>query len=123
MKKIYLLLLFTILSVNVTAQVVTPSLDGAFPVEMASAAGWRFGSALGGQTSFDIGIEGEDKTKPIRQLIAAGYKNIVFIGDALLFFPEIQVNQAYLSSMASQVYDIIDIELAHYSGTVIVNCF
>jgi len=52
MKKIYLLLLVTIFSVNVSAQIVTPSLDAAFPVEMASAAGWRFGSAVGVQTSF-----------------------------------------------------------------------
>ncbi len=58
MKKIYLLLLVTIFSVNVSAQVVTPSLDGAFPVEMASAAGWRFGSTLGGQTSFGK-VDGE----------------------------------------------------------------
>lgn len=36
----------------VSAQVVTPELDAAFPVEMASAAGWRFGSAIGAQSSF-----------------------------------------------------------------------
>ena len=41
-----------IVSVNVSAQVVTPSLDAGFPVDMSSAAGWRFGSALGVQTSF-----------------------------------------------------------------------
>ncbi len=52
MKKVYLLLLFTIFSASVSAQIVTPSLDAGFPVEMASAAGWRFGSALGVQTSF-----------------------------------------------------------------------
>ncbi len=38
---------------------------------------------LGGQTSFDIGIAGEDKTKPIRLLIKNNNKKIVFIGDAL----------------------------------------
>ena len=38
---------------------------------------------LGGQTSFDIGIKGEDKTKPIRTLVEKGVENIVFIGDAL----------------------------------------
>ncbi len=51
--KIYLLLISIFLAVNVaSAQVVTPQLDSAFPVEMASAAGWRFGSALGVQSSF-----------------------------------------------------------------------
>ncbi len=38
---------------------------------------------LGGQTSFDIGVKGEDKTKPIRELVEKGFQEIVFIGDAL----------------------------------------
>lgn len=38
---------------------------------------------LGGQTSFDIGIVGQDKTKPIRMLLDDGFKKIIFIGDAL----------------------------------------
>ncbi|NQU64465.1 MAG: hypothetical protein HQ517_09315, partial [SAR324 cluster bacterium] len=62
MKKIYLLLFFVIFSNSVFAQVVTPLLDPAFPVEMASAAGWRIGSALGGRSSF-ANIEGETQSK------------------------------------------------------------
>lgn len=38
---------------------------------------------LGGQTSFDIGIIGEDKTKPVRSLLKDGFERVVFIGDAL----------------------------------------
>jgi hydroxymethylpyrimidine pyrophosphatase-like HAD family hydrolase len=38
---------------------------------------------LGGETSFDIGIAGEDKTKPIRILLQDGLKKVIFIGDAL----------------------------------------
>ncbi len=38
---------------------------------------------LGGQTSFDIGIIGEDKTKPVRTLLKKGFDRVVFIGDAL----------------------------------------
>ncbi len=38
---------------------------------------------LGGQTSFDIGIIGEDKTKPVRTLLKNGFERVVFIGDAL----------------------------------------
>lgn len=38
---------------------------------------------LGGQTSFDIGISGEDKTKPVRKLLEEGFERVVFIGDAL----------------------------------------
>lgn len=38
---------------------------------------------LGGQTSFDIGITGEDKTKPVRRLLEKGFNKVVFIGDAL----------------------------------------
>lgn len=59
MKKLFLLIVSIALSINVTsAQVVTPQLDAALPVEMASAAGWRFGSAIGGQTSF-AKVDGE----------------------------------------------------------------
>jgi len=38
---------------------------------------------LGGQTSFDIGILGQDKTKPVRTLLDDGFEKVVFIGDAL----------------------------------------
>lgn len=38
---------------------------------------------LGGQTSFDIGILGEDKTKPVRTLLKKGFERVIFIGDAL----------------------------------------
>lgn len=38
---------------------------------------------LGGQTSFDIGISGEDKTKPVRKLLEEGFEKVIFIGDAL----------------------------------------
>lgn len=38
---------------------------------------------LGGQTSFDIGIAGQDKTKPVRILLETGIKKLIFIGDAL----------------------------------------
>jgi hypothetical protein len=38
---------------------------------------------LGGETSFDIGILGEDKTKAIRALWDAGVQKVIFIGDAL----------------------------------------
>lgn len=38
---------------------------------------------LGGQTSFDIVISGEDKTKPIVKLLDDGFEKVIFIGDAL----------------------------------------
>lgn len=38
---------------------------------------------LGGQTSFDISIEGRDKTYALRRLLADGYERLVFMGDAL----------------------------------------
>lgn len=38
---------------------------------------------LGGQTSFDISIEGRDKTSAVRRLLADGYERLVFMGDAL----------------------------------------
>lgn len=60
MKKVFLFLLLIIpfLAGSLSAQIVTPQLDSAFPVEMASAAGWRFGSAIGVQTSF-AKVDGE----------------------------------------------------------------
>jgi hydroxymethylpyrimidine pyrophosphatase-like HAD family hydrolase len=39
--------------------------------------------ALGGQTSFDIGVLGQDKAKAARTLIACGAQRVVFFGDAL----------------------------------------
>jgi len=38
---------------------------------------------LGGQTSFDIGIAGQDKTKPVQALLQNGFDRVIFIGDAL----------------------------------------
>ena len=38
---------------------------------------------LGGQTSFDIGVVGEDKTKAVRTLLAEGVEHVIFFGDAL----------------------------------------
>jgi hydroxymethylpyrimidine pyrophosphatase-like HAD family hydrolase len=38
---------------------------------------------LGGQTSFDIGVLGQDKTKAVTTLIATGAQRVVFLGDAL----------------------------------------
>jgi phosphomannomutase len=38
---------------------------------------------LGGQTSFDISVEGRDKTYAVRRLLEDGYDSLVFIGDAL----------------------------------------
>jgi hypothetical protein len=38
---------------------------------------------LGGQTSFDISVEGRDKTYAVRRLLADGYERLVFMGDAL----------------------------------------
>lgn len=43
----------------------------------------RLTIALGGQTSFDIGVVGEDKTKAVRTLISSGAQRVVFFGDAL----------------------------------------
>lgn len=38
---------------------------------------------FGGETSFDIVIEGNDKTKPVRALLDRGIREVVFLGDAL----------------------------------------
>ena len=38
---------------------------------------------LGGQTSFDIGIAGKDKTNSVRTLVSEGYEKVIFFGDAL----------------------------------------
>ncbi len=38
---------------------------------------------LGGQTSFDVGILGQDKSKAVRMLLASGVEKLIFIGDAL----------------------------------------
>lgn len=38
---------------------------------------------LGGQTSFDIGVRGQDKTKAVTTLVADGAQRVVFFGDAL----------------------------------------
>jgi phosphomannomutase len=38
---------------------------------------------LGGQTSFDIGIKGQDKTRSLQTLLQLGVRKLVFIGDAL----------------------------------------
>ena len=38
---------------------------------------------LGGQTSFDISIEGRDKSYALRRLLDDGYERLVFMGDAL----------------------------------------
>lgn len=38
---------------------------------------------LGGQTSFDVGILGQDKSKAVRTLLASGVEQLIFIGDAL----------------------------------------
>lgn len=39
--------------------------------------------ALGGQTSFDIGVLGQDKAKAAKTLIENGVERVVFFGDAL----------------------------------------
>jgi hypothetical protein len=38
---------------------------------------------LGGQTSFDIGIAGQDKTVAVKTLLNDGFKKVIFFGDAL----------------------------------------
>lgn len=38
---------------------------------------------LGGQTSFDIVVRGQDKTNAVRCLLAEGVRRIYFLGDAL----------------------------------------
>jgi phosphomannomutase len=38
---------------------------------------------LGGETSFDIVIEGQDKTNAARTLLTRGYQRVIFFGDAL----------------------------------------
>jgi hydroxymethylpyrimidine pyrophosphatase-like HAD family hydrolase len=38
---------------------------------------------LGGQTSFDIGIRGKDKTNAVTSFFEAGYQHVIFFGDAL----------------------------------------
>lgn len=38
---------------------------------------------FGGQTSFDIGVIGQDKTKAVRTLLETGIEKLIFIGDAL----------------------------------------
>jgi len=38
---------------------------------------------LGGQTSFDVGVLGQDKSKAVRALLASGVEKLIFIGDAL----------------------------------------
>jgi hypothetical protein len=38
---------------------------------------------LGGQTSFDISVEGRDKTYAVRRLLEDGCERLVFMGDAL----------------------------------------
>lgn len=38
---------------------------------------------LGGQTSFDLGIEDQDKTVAVRALLKSGTERVVFLGDAL----------------------------------------
>ena len=38
---------------------------------------------LGGQTSFDIGVVGKDKTNSVRTLVTKGYEKVIFFGDAL----------------------------------------
>lgn len=38
---------------------------------------------LGGQTSFDIVVRGQDKTNAVRTLLGEGVERIVFLGDAL----------------------------------------
>ena len=43
----------------------------------------RLKITLGGETSFDIGIEDEDKTKAIRTLLQNEVKKLIFVGDAL----------------------------------------
>ncbi len=53
-------------------------------------AGLREGKGLritlGGQTSFDIVVEGNDKRYPLRTLLDEGYTDLVYVGDAL--FPD-----------------------------------
>jgi hydroxymethylpyrimidine pyrophosphatase-like HAD family hydrolase len=38
---------------------------------------------LGGQTSFDIGMRGRDKSFAVRQLLAEGASHVTYVGDAL----------------------------------------
>jgi phosphomannomutase len=38
---------------------------------------------LGGQTSFDVVVEGNDKRYPLRTLLDEGYTDLLYIGDAL----------------------------------------
>ncbi len=43
----------------------------------------KLGIMLGGQTSFDLVIEGQDKTNAVRTLLKEKVKHLVFVGDAL----------------------------------------
>lgn len=38
---------------------------------------------LGGETSFDLVVEGKDKTNAVRKLLQSGVRKVVFVGDAL----------------------------------------
>lgn len=51
MKKIFLLIVLVLGWYSGFSQVVTPRLDSGFPVELSSAAGWRIGSGIGGNTA------------------------------------------------------------------------
>ena len=38
---------------------------------------------LGGQTSFDVGVAGQDKTVAVKTLLKDGFEKVIFFGDAL----------------------------------------
>ena len=54
---------------------------------------------LGGQTSFDVGILGQDKSKAVRMLLASGVQKLIFIGDALFEGGNDAVIREYIDDM------------------------
>ena len=69
---------------------------------------------MGGQTSFDIVIDGYDKTYPLRQLVPAKFEKAIFIGDALFPGKNDYVVQEYVDNWDKKT--VCPIETVKTSG-------
>lgn len=73
---------------------------------------------LGGQTSFDIVIDGYDKTYPLRQLVPSEFEKAVFIGDALFPGGNDYVVQEFIDTLDKEQSQYEAIKTESWENTI-----
>jgi phosphomannomutase len=73
---------------------------------------------LGGETSFDIGIQGQDKTRSVHYLLSQGYQEIYFFGDALFENGNDAVMLDFINTYQKPICPLKTIQVTSYHDTI-----